>query len=114
MNHVLEATRLEMKHSHHSCYQLHRKSVVDFGNVCKGEKREQWLTVTTPVVTQPVISTEQIQCCVQVLVNLVYSVADSFQGHPPVGSLWLMFAGRHLMEESTGAQTQQENTGEAV
>ena len=90
------------------------KSVVDLRNVCERRKERKLLTVTTPVVTQPVISAEQVQCCVQVLVDLMYSIADSFQGHPPVGGLWLMFAGWHMMEESTGAQTQQENTGEAV
>lgn len=72
------------------------------------------LTITTPIMTQTVITAEQVQCCIQVRVNLVNSVTDSFQSHPPVWSFWLMFAGRHIWETSTRVQTQQENTNEAV
>lgn len=49
------------------------------------------LTIATPVLAQAVIATEQVQCRVQVCVNLVYSVADGFQPHPPVWSLRFMF-----------------------
>lgn len=71
------------------------------------------LTITTPIMTQTVIAAEQVQCCIQVRVNLVNSVTDSFQSHPPVWGFWLMFGGRHIWETSTTVQTQQENTNEA-
>lgn len=65
-------------------------------------------------MTQPVIATKQVQCCIQVSVNLVYSVTDGFQSRPPVWSLWFRFAGRHMWEASTRVQTQQKNTDVAV
>lgn len=49
------------------------------------------LTIAAPVVTQAVITSEQVQRRVQVRVNLVYAIADSFQRHPPVWSLRFMF-----------------------
>lgn len=65
-------------------------------------------------MAQPVIATKQVQCRVQVRVNLVYSVTDRLQGHSPVWSLWFVFAGGHARETSARVQTQQEHTDVAV
>lgn len=62
-------------------------------------------------MTQPVIAAEQVQRCVQVRVDLVYSVTDRFQSHPPVRSLWLSFASGHT---STTVQAQEQNTDVAA
>lgn len=65
-------------------------------------------------MTEPVIATKQVQCCVQVRVDLVYSVTNSFQSHPPVRGLRLLVVGGHMWETSAGERSQQENTGVAV
>lgn len=76
--------------------------------------RRRLVTITTPVMTQPVVAPEQVQCCVQVRVDLVYSVADGLQSRPPVGGLRLLLPGGRAWETSAGERDHQENTGEAA
>lgn len=42
------------------------------------------------MVAQSILSSQQVQGSVQVHVNLVYSVPDGLQGHPPVRGLGLL------------------------
>lgn len=60
------------------------------GPLGQDPNKDGWLTIAAPVVTQAVIASEQVQRRVQVRVNLVYSIADRFQRHPPVWRLRLM------------------------
>lgn len=62
-------------------------------------------------MTKSVIAPKQVQRCVQVRVDLVYSVSNGFQSRPPVRSLRLLFAGGHMSEQ---AQPQQEDTDVAA
>lgn len=61
-------------------------------------------------MTQSVIATEQVQCCIQVRVDFMDSVPNSFQSHPPVWSLWLVFTATNIWEKSTTKQTKQIQT----
>lgn len=51
-------------------------------------------------MTEAVIASEQVQCRVQVGVNLVYSITDRFQLHPPVWGLRFMFVGGQTPRET--------------
>lgn len=52
-------------------------------------------TVTTLVTTQAVVAAEQIECRVEVRVDLMDAIADSFQSHSPVRSLRFLFTARY-------------------
>lgn len=90
---------------HHLCL---KHTITDPPLTCrKGverRKRSSHVTITTSVMTQAVVSSEQVQRCVQVRVDLVDPVADRFQGHPPVRGL------RLTRDSSDTEQSQQENT----
>lgn len=53
--------------------------------------RHRLVSITASVVAQPVVSSEQVQGCVQVRVNLVDPVSYRFQRVSPVRSLRLIF-----------------------
>lgn len=72
------------------------------------------LTIAAFIMTQPVITAYQVQCHVQVRVDLVYSVTNGFQSHSPVWSFWLLSVGTDMKEASTGEQSQEKHTHRAV